>query len=67
MTERRAKAFVAELKNLCIKHEVVLLGSCINEGTYGEISIRDRPKDSLIPRADGDVYENDGEFVVDGV
>jgi len=36
------QAFADELKVLCDKHEIDIIGTCSNEGVYGEITFFDR-------------------------
>lgn len=34
--------FIKECADLCKRHGVVLVGTCVHEGVYGEIQILDR-------------------------
>ncbi len=41
MTKEKAEAVLADLREVCAKHGVILDGSCIQEGIGGEIEILD--------------------------
>jgi hypothetical protein len=38
-TVEEVQAFVNEVRAVCLKHGLVLIGTCENEGIYGEITI----------------------------
>ena len=64
---------IAEIKEVCKKHNVALLGTCAAEGIYGEISIMDSNDrnscDWAVSQGDLDstIYNNDGIFHLLGI
>lgn len=56
-------AFITEIKQVCVKHRLGIVGTCNNEGIYGEISIVDL--DDADTCGDNSIIEHLYNFEVD--
>jgi len=57
-TLEQLQAAVDEMREVCKKHGVVLLGTCESEGIYGEITIAGASKDEITWRDPESVLDN---------
>jgi hypothetical protein len=54
-------AFIEEIKNICRKHNIYMVGTYNNEGIYGEITLfdpTDKERDRDVKRAFNFDYDN---------
>lgn len=71
-TQEELQAAVDEIREVCNRHAVVLVGTCSNEGIYGEITIGYASQKAIgwtnvRGRLTNRVDENAGEISVDGI
>lgn len=62
-TAEQAQAAIDEIRQVCQKHGIVLLGVCYDEGIYGQIEIGDVAQ---LEKNDGVQITNTVEFRWDG-
>ena len=72
-TKEELQTAVDELREVCKKHDIVLIGTCSSEGIYGEITIGEATQsaiawDGIADMIDTEVVEDDlGAFVICGI
>ena len=71
-TKEQLQTAVAELRAVCAKHEVILLGTCDSEGIYGEIAISENLDayvgwDNAVGRLSNAVEGSPGSYYVNGI
>ena len=71
-TKAELQSAVDELRSVCKKHKVILLGTCTSEGIYGEITIGENKEKVIgwsnpLERVTNQVEEWDGWFQVNGI
>jgi hypothetical protein len=40
-TEKEIATFIAEIKEVCARHSIFMVGTCKNQGIFGEITLFD--------------------------
>ncbi len=71
-TKEQLQAAVDELREVCGRHGIALVGTCSYEGIYGEITIGEAKEESLgwvdvAKHVDNIVVDWFGGFVVGGI
>ncbi|MGL4231007.1 MAG: hypothetical protein ACRCWJ_06530 [Casimicrobium sp.] len=74
LTLERAEAVIADLKTVCERHGIVLIGTCDDEGVFGEIRIVSRSQNDSAHWSPNEFIDwnqgrlsRDGSFEVDGI